>query len=169
LYAVTQTNLTRVITTFQEVNSINTAIDLVSSHLRDPHNLRTLPVNFVWTQTLCFLVINCDKHGGPENLHGKYGLAKQTLVDHLSGLAYKLSKQFEQNRDPFPDLQDADSDANIARRGWFAASILCRWSHVGTGERDVMEDDLQDIDLPSDPKFMGFAAFQLAGKYMPTF
>lgn len=142
---------------------MDSAIDLVSTHLRDPYHLRTLPVNLTWVQTLCFLVIDCDKRG-PNNLHGKDGLAKQTLVDNLSSLAYKVAKQFDQNRDPFPDPQEADSDANIARRGWFAASILCRWSHVGTGERDIMEDDLQDIDLPSDTKFMGFAAFQLTGE-----
>ncbi|KAH8705005.1 putative C6 finger domain protein [Talaromyces proteolyticus] len=161
LYSVTHTNIERVQATFHNVESVNSAIDLLSTHLRDPHNLRTLPVNLIWIQTLCFLVIDCDKRG-PDNMHGKDGVPKQTLVDHLAILAYKVAKQFEQNRDPFPDLQDVDSDANLARREWFAASILCRWHQVGIGERDIMEDDLQDIHLPSDPKFMGFAASQLA-------
>ncbi|CRG84074.1 Glucose transport transcription regulator RGT1 [Talaromyces islandicus] len=160
-YSVTHTNLDRVQSTFQEVNSLNAALELVSTNLRDPHNVRPLAINFIWIQLLCFLVINCDKRG-PDNLHGKDGLPKQPLVDYLSGLAYKVSKHFEQNRGLFPDPQDPDSDSNIARRGWFVASILFRWSHVGLGEREIMEDDLQDINLPSDPKFMGFAASQLA-------
>jgi hypothetical protein len=162
-YSATHTNIDRVRDTFFEVDSLDTAVDLVSTHLRDPYTLRTLPVNLIWIQTLCFLVIDCDKRG-PDNLHGRDGHPKQTLVDHLASLAYRIAKPFDQNRDPFPDFQDVDSDANIARRDWFSASVLCRWHHVGMGERDMMEDDLQDISLPSDYSFMGPAAVQLACK-----
>jgi hypothetical protein len=162
-YAVTHTNADRVHGTFTEVGSLENALDLVSAHLRDPYNLRILPVNLVWIQTLSFLVIDCDKRG-PENLHGRNGYPKQTLVDHLMSLAYRVAKPFDQNRDLFPDFQDIDSDANIARRDWFSASILCRWHLVGMGERDFVEDDIQEINLPSDYSFMGPAAVQLTCK-----
>uniref|UniRef100_A0A093VKX8 Glucose transport transcription regulator RGT1 n=1 Tax=Talaromyces marneffei PM1 TaxID=1077442 RepID=A0A093VKX8_TALMA len=147
-YAVTHTNIDRVHGTFTEVGSLDSALDIVSAHLRDPYNLRILPVNLVWIQTLCFLAIDCDKRG-PDNLHGRDGCPKQTLVDHLMSLAYRVAKPFDQNRDLFPDFQDIDSDANIARRDWFSASIpvdgnLSAW-----------------INLPSDYSFMGPAAVQL--------
>jgi hypothetical protein len=163
-YAVTHTNIDRVHGTFTEVGSLENALDLVSTHLRDPYNLRVLPVNLVWIQTLSFLVIDCDKRG-PDNLHGRDGYPKQTLVDHLMSLAYRVAKPFDQNRDLFPDFQDIDSDANIARRDWFSASILCRWHLVGMGERDFVEDDIQEINLPSDYSFMGPAAVQLTCKF----
>ncbi|PCH04599.1 Hypothetical protein PENO1_022070 [Penicillium occitanis (nom. inval.)] len=160
LYAATHTSIDRVRGTFTDVGSLENALDLVSAHLRDPYNLRTLPVNLVWIQTLSFLVIDCDMRG-PDNLHGRNGLPKQTLVDHLMSLAYRVAKPFDQNRDPFPVFQDIDSDANIARRDWFSASILCRWHLVGMGERDFVEDDIQEINLPSDYSFMSPAAVQL--------
>lgn len=163
MYAATRTSIDRVRGTFTDVGSLENALDLVSAHLRDPYNLRILPVNLVWIQTLSFLVIDCDKRG-PENLHGRNGLPKQTLVDHLMSLAYRVAKPFDQNRDPFPVFQDIDSDANIARRDWFSASILCRWHLVGMGERDFVEDDIQEINLPSDYSFMSPAAVQLTCK-----
>lgn len=168
LYSVTHTNMDRVRDTFNEVDSLETALDQVSTNLRDPYTLRTLPVNLIWIQTLCFLVIDCDKRG-PDNLHGRDGYPKQTLVDHLASLAYRVAKPFDQNRETFPDFQDIDSDANIALRDWFSASILCRWHHVGMGERDIMEDDLQEINLPSDYSFMGPAAVQLTCKFTIIF
>lgn len=164
-YSVTHTNIDRVRSTFSEVDSLDNALDLVSTNLRDPYTLRTLPVNLVWVQTLSFLVIDCDRRG-PDNLLGKDGFPKQTLVDHLASLAYRIAKPFDQSREPFPDFQeDVDSDANIARRAWFSASVLCRWHYVGMGERDIMEDDMQEINLPSDYSFMGPAAVQLACKF----
>ncbi|EED23312.1 C6 finger domain protein, putative [Talaromyces stipitatus ATCC 10500] len=160
-YAVTHTNIERVRGTFTDVDSLETALGLISTCLRDPYNLRILPVNIAWIQTLAFLVIDCDKRG-PDNLHGRDGCPKQTLVDHLMSLAYRVAKPFDQNRDLFQDFQDVDSDANIARRGWFSASILCRWHLVGMGERDFVDDDIQDINLPTDYSFMGPATVQLA-------
>lgn len=162
-YAVTHTSSERVRDTFIEIDSLETALGLITTHLRDPYNLRTLPVNFVWVQTLFFLVIDCDKRG-PDNLHGRNGFPKQTLVDYLMPLAYRLAKPYDQHREVFPELQELDSDATIARRAWFCTSILCRWHLVGMGERDFIDDDTHDIHVPTDYTFVGPAAVQLVCK-----
>jgi hypothetical protein len=166
-YAVTHTDISRVGSSFQNFISLENAQELVSLRLRENPILRSNAANFVWLQSLLFMLLECDARG-PDNLWSKNGLPKSMLVEAVSKLSFHIAKNFDQLMVQDVDFQGLDSDAGLARRGWVVASTLCRWHTFGVAERDVIGS--YEIGNLADQKFLGLASSQLAAyaTFLPT-
>ena len=161
-YAVTHTDISRVGSSFQNFISLENAQELVSLRLRENPMLRSNAANFIWLQSLLFMLLDCDARG-PDNLWAKNGLPKSMLVEAVAKLGFHIAKSFDQLMVQDGNFQDLDSDAGLARRGWVVTSTLCRWHTFGVAERDVIGS--YEIGNLADQKLLGLASAQLAGKF----
>ncbi|KAI5296116.1 Glucose-responsive transcription factor [Ascosphaera acerosa] len=121
---------------------------------------RNQATNMVLAMTLLLMAIEADSRG-PDNLRGRNGLPKSTLLDEARVLSHWLCKEYQVLRRYVPstgkenagadgergvdskcvsgESEASDTDAAVARRLWVATAIMTRWHAFATGTCDVFE------------------------------
>lgn len=165
LYAIAGTNISRVQSVFQEVETFEKAQEIVYAAPRQNPASRSISENLVWSQILILMVLDSDSRG-PENFHGRNGIPKSVLIDMAFNMAHHVAKGLHQLRTSNPQDGDLDSDANIARRNWSVVGVLSRWHAVSVAGPDVIGTN--EVATSEDRKTFGLVALQLARKSRPS-
>lgn len=162
LYTVTSTKKDRVANAFEKVTSFDKAQGLVLSYsARQPAAMRPVSNSLVWLQTLLLMILDCDGRG-PNNLLGKDGIPKSTLIPAATKLGYDLAKILGQLRTRRHSDPDTDSEPNLTRRNWVSLIILTRWHALGVADGSLFET--HEIGGLEDERVVGTATYQLGCK-----
>ncbi|OJJ45461.1 hypothetical protein ASPZODRAFT_134114 [Penicilliopsis zonata CBS 506.65] len=137
LYTVVRTNMGRVATTFEKIESFESAQEIAVFYGRQPAIGRPNAFNTILLQALLLMILDCDARG-PENLTAKNGLSKQALIQSANKLACTQAKVFDQLRAKRPANPDVDGHANLTRRNWISLNILERWYAISVADPSVL-------------------------------
>lgn len=164
LYTVTHTNMNRVASAFQKLESFDGAQDLLLFHARNLPMAPLTPLNIVLLQTMLLMILDSDTRG-PDNLILKNGVPKHTLLLTAGKLGYDLAKSCGQLNTQRASVSDPDADANVVRRCWVSLVILSRWYAISMADSSLMRSE--EILGREDSKILGRGVMAIGCRYHP--
>lgn len=131
-------------------------------HARQATGLRSWTSSVTLLQCLLLMLVDCDFRG-PENLLGKSGLPKHTLIQSASKVGYDLLKFWGQLRTKRRLESDMDASSNLARRLWISLGVMARWHAMGVADASLLGSF--EIGGSDDDKVSPAMLMQLACEY----